>query len=135
MAVVVEPEHLITQLLSETGHNVMTLRYHECLKAPGREVFKKMRDNELVGICVAFHEWHKRITQEVIGKFLKELGVWMKHANTHGAEFMAVGLTGTHWNQIVWDQAIASKLLNVSKHRFCGLKLKLRDLDAPKIYV
>jgi antitoxin component of RelBE/YafQ-DinJ toxin-antitoxin module len=100
-------------------------------ESQGREILKKMRDNELVGISVALNEWQKRIPKEVIGKFLKEVGVWVKHANTHGVEFMAVGLTGTHWNQIVWDQAVENKLLFVIKHRFCGLNLKLRDLDAP----
>jgi hypothetical protein len=131
MALVVEPEHLITQLLSESGNKVMRLRYHECLKFPGREVFRKMRSNEIVGICVAYHEWQKRIPKDVISKFLKEINVWIRHASVNGVEFMAVGLTGTHWNQLVWDQAIESKLLYVSKHRFCGLNLKLRDLDAP----
>ena len=128
---VVEPEHLITQLLSDSGHQVMRLRYHECLKSPGKDVIKQLRDHEIVGICVAFHEWQKRVPKEVIGKFLKELGVWIKHSSIQGVEFIAVGLTGTHWNQIVWDQAIQNKLLHESKHRFCGLNLKLRDLDAP----
>jgi len=131
MVLVVEPEHLITQLLSDSGNKVMRLRYHECLKQPGREVLKKMRSNEIVGICVAYHEWQKRIPKDVISKFLKEINVWIRHASVNGVEFMAVGLTGTHWNQLVWDQAIESKLLHVSKHRFCGLNLKLRDLDAP----
>ena len=44
---------------------------------------------------------------------------------------MAVGLTGTHWNQLVWDQAIENKLLYICKHGFCGWNSKLKDLDAP----
>ena len=90
MVLVVEPEHLIAHLLGESGHKVMRLRYHECLKAPGRDVLKKIRSNELAGICVAYHEWQKRVPKDVIGKFLKEIGVWIKHACTHGVEFMAV---------------------------------------------
>ena len=50
MVLVVEPEHLITQLLSDSGHQVMRLRRRECLKAPGRDAIKKIRDHELVGI-------------------------------------------------------------------------------------
>ena len=86
----------------------MRLRYHECLKFPGREVLRKMRSNEIVGICIAYHEWQKRIPKDAISKFLKEINVWIKHASVNGVEFMAVGLTGTHWNQLVWDQAIES---------------------------
>ena len=73
MVLVVEPEHLIAHLLGESGHKVMRLRYHECLKAPGRDVLKKIRSNELAEICVAHHEWQKRAPKDVIGKFLKEL--------------------------------------------------------------
>lgn len=44
---------------------------------------------------------------------------------------MAIGLTGNHWNQKIWDDAIENHVLLESKHRLCGLNMKLRNLDAP----
>ena len=131
MILVVEPEHLITQILIELGYSVLRLRYHECIKAPGKDVPRKIRKGELAGICIAYHEWQKRIPKEVVSKFLKEMEVWCRHSLNVGIEFMVIGLTGTHWNQPLWEQLETNGTLHVSKHRFCGLQLKLRNLDAP----
>ena len=95
MILVVEPEHLITQLFVDLGYSVLRLRYHECIKAPGRDVPRKIRNGELLGICITYHEWSKRIPKEVISKFLKELEVWIRHFGNVGIEFMIIGLTGT----------------------------------------
>jgi hypothetical protein len=105
------------------------------LKSPGRDVPKKLRQGEIIGICVAFHEWKKKIPKEVISKFLKEIEVWLKHSCNVGAHFVLIGLTGEHWNQTIFDQAILAKTFRVSKHRFCALNIKLRDVDAPRTYV
>ena len=131
MILVVEPEHLIIQILSGLGYSVLRLRYHECIKAPGRDVPRKIRDGELIGICITYHEWRKRIHKEVIGKFNKEMNVWLRHSCNIGVKFTVIGLTGTHWDQPIWADAEANKTLHVSKHRFCGLDLKLRTIDAP----
>ena len=131
MILVVEPEHLIIQILSGLGYSVLRLRYHECIKAPGRDVPRKIRNGELIGICITYHEWRKRIPKEVISKFNKEMNVWLRHSCNIGIKFMVIGLTGTHWDQPIWVEAETNKTLHVSKHRFCGLDLKLRTVDAP----
>ena len=131
MILVVEPEHLISQILIDHGHRVLRLRYHECIKAPGRNVPRMIRNGELIGICVAYHEWHKCIPRDVISKFHKELEVWIKHSLNLGVKFVALGLTGSHWNQPIWENIETQGTLFVSKHRFCGLGLKLRTLTAP----
>ena len=131
MILVVQPEHLLTQLLSDQGSQVLRLRYHECIKAPGRDVPRKLRNGDLIGICITYHEWKKHRPKDVISKYHKELEVWIRHSSNLGVEFMVIGLTGDHWNQDVWDQAISNKVLHVSKRGFCGLNLKLRNVDAP----
>ena len=122
---------MLTQFLNDQGYPTLRLQYHECLKSPGRDVPKKIRQGEIIGICVAFHEWKKRIPKELISRFLKEIGAWIKHSCNLGAHFAIVGLTGDHWNQMVFEQAILAKKLHVSKHRFCAMNIKLRDVDAP----
>ena len=107
------------------------LRYPECVKAPGRDVPRKIRRGEVVGICIAYHEWSKRVPKDEINKLLNEIFVWIKHANSFGIKVVVLGLTGTHWNQSIWEQIETDKVLNVSKHRFCGMNLKLRDAEHP----
>ena len=131
MILVVEPEHLISQLLGDLGHRILRLRYHECIKAPGRNVPRQIRNGEIIGICVAYHEWHKRIPKEVVSKFLKELEVWIRHAHGVGITFIIIGLTEEHWNHNALTLIQNQEVLFESKRRFCALNLKLRNHDAP----
>jgi len=80
---------------------------------------------------VSYHEWSKRVPKDVINKFLHEIQVWIKHAKNLGIKVVVLGLTGNHWNQSIWDQIETDKVLNVSKHRFCGMNLRLRDTEHP----
>ena len=128
---VVEPEHLIAQVLSEQGYQVLRLHYHECIKSQGREVPRKIRDGEITGICVAYHEWKLKVPTEAIAKFHKELLTWIKHAHDMHIDVYILGLTGTHWNQSIWDQLISTDVLFESKHRFCALDMKLREMTEP----
>ena len=125
MILVIEPEHLISQILGDLGYQVLRLRYHECIKGPGRDVPRQIRKGKFVGICIAYHEWKKRIPADVINKFHKEIEVWLKHARNLGIEILVVGLTGNHWIQPVWENAIENHELYESKHRLCSLDFKI----------
>ena len=115
----VEPEHLISQLLLDRGQPVLRLRYHECIKGPGRDVPRQIRNGTIVGICIAYHEWKKRIPAEIITKFHKEIEVWIRHAKTMNLDVIVVGLTGNHWKQSIWDNAIEQEYLYESKQALC----------------
>ena len=84
MILVVEPEHLIAQIVGDLGYQGLRLRYHECIKGPGRDVPRKIRNGTIVGMCITYHEWKKRIPNKVITKFNKEIEVWLKRAKNLG---------------------------------------------------
>ena len=131
MILVIEPEHLISHVLGELGYQVLRLRYHECIKGPGRDVPRQIRNGKIIGICVAYHEWKKRIPAEIINKFHKEIEIWLKHAGNMELPIVVLGLTGSHWKQPVWENALENHVLSESKHRLCGMDLKLRNIEAP----
>ena len=113
---------------------MLRLNYQECIKGPGREVPRKLRDGEITGICISYHEWKlRRVPEEAIAKFHKEMLVWIRHAHSMKVDVFGVGLTGSHWQQTVWDQLVAENVFFVSKHRFCALNIKLKDMEAPSI--
>ena len=58
----VEPEHLITQVLNDLGHQTLRLRYKERTKGPGRQVPAQIRKGEITGICVVYQ---RRSTKDV----------------------------------------------------------------------
>ena len=122
---------MISQIFMDQGYDVLRLRYVECIKGPGRDVPRLIRNGSIVGICIAYHEWKKRIPADVINRYHNEIGIWLKHAQNMEIPVMVIGLTGNHWDQSIWDEAIKNKVLFESKHRLCSLNIKLRNLDAP----
>jgi hypothetical protein len=106
-----EAEHLISQILLDLGYSVLRLRYHECVKGQGKDVPRQIRNGNLAGICIHYYEWKKRIPVEMIDKFHKEVSVWLRHANQVGLPVLVVGLTGKHWDQTIWDEALGKQEL------------------------
>ena len=128
----VEPEHLVTQVLMDRGHQVLRLHYRECLHGPGREVPSKIRTGEITGLCVIYQRRKlKSVPEDKITKFNKEMNVWIKHAKELGIPLYIIGVTGSHWQNTTWEHMVANQQLYESKHRFCALGLKLSTSDVP----
>ena len=78
---VVDPEHLIAHVLSDLGCNVLRLRYHECIKGPGKSIHAEIKRGKFVGLCITYHEWRKHIPADVINQFNKEISLWLRMAH------------------------------------------------------
>jgi len=129
---VVEPEHLITQVLNDLGIQTTRLHYKECTKGPGRHVPAQIRKGEITGICVLYQQRsNKYVPEDKISKFNREVNIWVTHAIELGLDVCILGVTGSHWNNTVWEKLVSQNVLHESKHRFCALGLKLGRADAP----
>jgi hypothetical protein len=96
MVLVVEPEHLITQILNDLGHQTIRLRYKERTKGPGRRVPAQIRKGEITGICVLYQRRStKDSPEEKIHKFNRELNIGVTHALELGLDVRIIGLTGS----------------------------------------
>ncbi len=93
----------------DQGYNVLRLRYTECIKGPGRDVPRLIRNGSISGICIAYHEWKKRIPADVINRFHKEIEIWLRHSRNMEIPVMIIGLTGNRWEQSIWDEALKNK--------------------------
>ena len=77
----VEPEHLITQVLNDLGHQTLRLHYKECAGGPGRHVPSQIQKGEITGICVVYQRRsNKDVPEDKINKFNKEVNIWVNHA-------------------------------------------------------
>ena len=128
---VVEPEHVFAQVLVEQGYTVIRIGYKEVIKGPGKEVPQKLRNKEITGIGINYHQWKKHIDDDIISKCHKEIHVWIKHATEMSLPVFVFGITGTHWSQYVWEQMLLDKLLYESKHRLCTFNLRFGESKYP----
>ena len=48
-----------------------------------------------------------------------------------GLDARIIGLTGSHWNNAVWEKLVSQGTLHESKHRFCTLGIRQGEKDIP----
>ena len=104
----VEPEHLVTQVLNDLGHQTIRLHYKECTSGPGRHVPAQIRKGEITGIFIVYQRRSNRdVPEEKINKFNREVNIWVTHAIELGLDVRIIGLTGSHWNNTVWEKLVS----------------------------
>ena len=128
-----EPEHLVTQVLMDRGHDILRLHYRECNYGPGRQMPTRLRAGEFKGLCVIFQRRKlKDVPADKVNRFVNEMCIWIRHATEVGLPVYVMGITGPHWENTQWDKLVEAGVLHVSKHRFCGIGLKInKDDDRP----
>ena len=66
-----------------------------------------------------------------ITRFIDETSIWIKHAVDVGTKVIIFGITGQHWVHSQWETMILTHKMYESKHRLCGLGIKV-DVTSTK---
>ena len=125
-ALVIEPEHSITPLITEMGYECTRLHPKECARGAGGPMTSHVKrgDFKLLWICLKRRNVNEQGAQ-LFRAAIATMCLWIRMLSEQGNFAVVIGRTGDHWSETQFQRMLEEGHLHESKHHLCHFGEKL----------